>query len=866
VPFDADELLRLAMARPRYALGRARAVLAGRPEAFVASVARQAIGIVLRDNGDVDEGIRELRRAVLLARRSGSAEREADVLASLGAALAFAGRPAPGLRAFDKATKLATGPPLGRVLHRRGVANWALGQYTQALDDFRRAVRVLERADDTLWTARALNGRGMAFLYVGQAGRSDADFVASGRLYMQLGQTREVADTVLNRGEAAFRRGDLPAALSLLDEAAALYGLDVPPELSHQRCEVLRAAGRVTVAQAEADTAVAAIERMNGQATSRAELLLTAAQCALAAGRPQEASQRAGQAYRLFRSQANAWSQAHARLVLVQARHAAGPATGRLLRSAEQTVADLDAHNQQAAPQGHLLAGRIATDLGRRGEAGRHLAEVARQRWRGPAVTRASGWLGAALQASAAGQHRRMLAACRRGLDVLDEYQGTFGASELRAQATTHGAELATLAIRHVAHARDPRLLLAWAERWRATALTVPPVRPSADAELNARLAALRDTTRRLEEARLQGSPTAGALRREQQRLELAVQERSLHARGAAAPRTTISVPELLDQLGDVRLAEIVDVNGTLHVLVCAAGRVRHFVAGPTADAVRASEFARFALRRLARLRPATDPAGALAILAAAGPRLQDALLGQAARYLGDGQVVIVPPGKLHAIPWCLLPEVGERVFSVAPSANAWLRARAAPVPARHSVTLAAGPGLAGAATEVSELARLYDDVTVLTGADATASRVLAALDGAWLGHVAAHGSFRADSPLFSSLRMHDGPLTVYDFEDLRRAPHLLVLSSCESGMLAPAGADELLGLVASLLPMGTAGVVAGLVPLNDDALVRLMVALHRGLRAGQSLAESLWRARRTADMDPVEHAAAMSLVALGAG
>ena len=36
------------------------------------------------------------------------------------------------------------------------------------------------------------------------------------------------------------------------------------------------------------------------------------------------------------------------------------------------------------------------------------------------------------------------------------------------------------------------------------------------------------------------------------------------------------------------------------------------------------------------------------------------------------------------------------------------------------------------------------------------------------------------------------------------------MLSSCDSGVLAPAGADELLGLVSSLLPLGTAGIIAG--------------------------------------------------------
>jgi CHAT domain-containing protein len=160
----------------------------------------------------------------------------------------------------------------------------------------------------------------------------------------------------------------------------------------------------------------------------------------------------------------------------------------------------------------------------------------------------------------------------------------------------------------------------------------------------------------------------------------------------------------------------------------------------------------------------------------------------------------------------------------------------------------------------------LYDGATVLSGADATARRVLAALDGAWLAHIAAHGSFRADSPLFSSLRMDDGPLTVYDFEQLHRAPYRLVLSSCDSGVLAPAGADELLGLASSLLPLGTSGIIAGVVPLNDFAVVPLMVDLHRHLRSGQTLAEAMRNVRSGCRGDPIQHGTALSLSALGAG
>jgi CHAT domain-containing protein len=293
---------------------------------------------------------------------------------------------------------------------------------------------------------------------------------------------------------------------------------------------------------------------------------------------------------------------------------------------------------------------------------------------------------------------------------------------------------------------------------------------------------------------------------------------------------------------------------------------VRQVTAGATADAIRAADYARFALRRLARSRPGADPRSAQAILAGAGPRLQDALLGEAARYLGDGPVVIVPPARLHSIPWALLPALGDRAFSVAPSARAWLRAHAAPPPDRRHVAIARGPGLATGGAEIPSIAPLYDDVTVLTGDQATARRVLSALDGAWLGHIAAHGTFRADSPLFSALRMQDGPLTVYDFEQLRRAPYRLVLSSCDSGVLAPAGADELLGLVSSLLPLGTAGIVAGVVQLNDEAVAPIMVSLHRCLRAGQTLAEALRGIRSAATADPVGHATALSLAALGAG
>ncbi len=829
-------------------------------------MANQAIGIVLREFGDVQAGVRELRAALRLARQSGSAGREADVLATLGVGLVYAGRTRDGLATLGQAVQLSDGALAARVQVRRGIVLWALGRYGAASDDVRSALTVLRRAGDLLWTARALNARALLCLAVGSTSQADADFAASGELFSETGQDLEAVYTVINRASVAFAAGDLPTALSLLGEAEILWRpLRVPAfTLSIDRCTVLLAAGLVGEALAEADSAVRTMEPLGGRVTKRAELLLVAARCALAAAQPDKALEWAQAAHRLFRAQRSAWWRAHAAGAVIQARFAGGQASAGMLRQALRTAGQLEELGSNEAAHAHLLAGRVALELGRREDADRQFAAAAAGRRRGSALTRVTGWLGAALRAQAAGQPRQLLAACREGLAVLDEHQYTLGGSELRAQSTMHGAELAALARRHVLRARQPRLLLTWSERWQATALAVPAVRPSPDASLNADLAALRAVTRRLDA--VPAGTARAELRREQQRLESTVRAHALRARGSAGPDgAPFSPAVLLDQLGSTRLIEIIEVDGTLHVLSCGGGQVRQFAAGQAAVAARAAAFARFALRRLARSRPGDDPESALAILADVGPKLQATLLGAAARFLGDGPVVIVPPARLHTTPWPVLPALQDRPVSVAPSASAWMRANRIGLPAHRHVTFAQGPGLSSQGAEVAGAAPLYEDVTVLAGKEATAENVLAALDGAWLAHIAAHGIFRADSPLLSSLSMHDGPLTAYDFEQLRRAPYRLILSSCDSGVLAPTGANELLGLASSLLPVGTAGIIAAVVPLNDRAAVPVMVNLHRHLRAGRTFAEALCAVRCGPQADPAQHAVALSLMALGA-
>ncbi|MFI7446139.1 CHAT domain-containing protein [Nonomuraea sp. NPDC049714] len=872
------ELLPLALSRPHEALDRARDLLAGDPPPLAASMARQAIGIVLREFGDIDAAVAELEAAGRLAHQAGCAEREADVQATLGVALAFAGRTTAGRAALDAAVQRSTGPLNGRILLRRGGVLLILGHHHDALADLNNAVTALRAAGDAIWEARARSERATCNLALGSITKAATDLARAEELFNATGQELESADAIVHRGVLALRIGDLPASLLCFDQAAERFDrLGTPdPSLSIERCAALLAAGLPQDALTEAHAALDRLDRIHGQPVKKAELLLTAANCALAARRPADALDHAADATDLFGRQHRHWWRAHARLVKVRAQLATGTTDAALLREAEECARELAALSSPDLSLGHLIAGRLALALGDTARASGHLATAARGRRRGPALSRAAAWLAEALRAEAGHDSARLMRACRRGLRVLDQHRATLGSSELRAQASAHGAELAALGQRHALRLDRPRLLLSWSERWRATALAVPAVRPPDDERLQAELAAIRALTSRLAQARAKGLPTAH-LSAEQLRLERAARARALHAHGhdhrhhhahahedAAAPG--VDIDALLDEVADDRLLELVDVDGHLHVLVCGSGTVRRHRAGRTEEAARHVDLARFSLSRLAHGRSTLSPAELLAQLETIGHTLQRVLLGDAAQHLGDRHVAIVPPGRLHAVPWALLPSLRHRAVSVAPSARSWLRARRAGAPAHGRVVLVRGPGLASQGAEVREVTAGYAAPVVLGEGSATVGRILRAMDGARLTHVAAHGTFRADSPLFSALRVDDGPLTVYDLERLTRAPHQVILSSCDSGLTAATGADELLGLASSLIQLGTTAIVAGVVLVNDLAAVPLMVALHRRLRTGAGLATALRDARLDTAGDPVATATGWSFTCLGAG
>ena len=861
--WEPDKLLALALSRPSEALTAAREVLARHPSAAQAAAAHQAAGVVFRDFGDIGQAIEEFKAARRFARKAGDPDRESDVSASLGMALMHAGQPRRGLSILDSLVERSGGGVLaGRILIRRVAAFHVLGRNAEALRDAQAAVSLLSGTGDLVWEARALHYRAAVYLAMGDIERADRDYARVEALWLECGQRADYAFARLERGLAAHIRGDLPAALAYLDHAQALLdGLDIfLADLFVNKCTVLLAAGLAQEALREVNAAVARIEQDHGSATRRAELLYSSAAAAAATSDFSLAQERSTEALRLFRRQQRPWWAARAELTLLLCRFAEGEdRSAALLQAARRVTARLDELDPARAVDAHLLTGRIALARGRRDEAARHLQTAAAARHRGQPRVRSVGWLARATWCQAEGNWRGMLAACDRGLALLDLYLQTLGATELRTLATANGAALADMALRHAVRRSDARLFLKWSERWRGTVLRVSPVRPPADSELVADLAALRNVRARLDSA-LDTRAAPPALERERRRLEAAVRQRVLHTPVvAAAQAASFRTADLLDQLGDTDLVELTEVDGQRYAVVATAGRLHLVHVGPAQTATHALAHALFALRREGAGR------GTYRLdLTEIGRRLEATLLGDSVRLLRGGPVVVVPTGKLHAVPWGLMPSLRDRPTAVTPSASAWLRARRAARPEDDRVVLVGGPRLVTGGAEVRHLVAQYPDAVVLADGDATAERVMAAMDGAWLVHMAAHGTFRSDSPLFSAIELDDGPLTVYDLERLKQAPYRVVLSSCSSAVGAPVGADELLGLVSALISLGSAGVVASVVPVNDPATVPLMTALHEHLRAGADLAGALTLARQAVGDDPVAQATAYSFIALG--
>ena len=831
----------------------------------------------------------------------------ARLLISLAHLEAEQGRTELGLQLLDAATSITATADRGILLSQRGLLLLRTGRSAEALRYLDEAVPLLAGYADPAVLARVLLNRGVTRLNLGQIklARTDLEWcrrvAATDGTAPATGQSDSSGDTRLamlaakaahNLGYCDVLTGDIPAALQLFSLAAATYRLSAPgnlPVLATDKARALLAVGLANEAAAELDSAIAAFRKQRLD-QDLAEAELARSQAALAAAAPALAGRWAATARRRFLRRGNEAYAGLATLTLLRARLAMSGSPG-LIASQSLVLADqLRACGLRSdASMATLTAVRALVRGGRATEAHRHLDTVRRT---DPARSLEASLLGRLARAELAeldGRPGAMLAELRAGLSMLRARRGRLGSFDLQTGVAALGADIAAAGLRQAMDSGSAPLVFGWLERSRAQALRASPVRPPADPLAAEMLAELRQLSRLIRAAELNGRRDPAAIGRRAALLR-EIRQRSWETAGlpvdsaaaSAASGSTASAatalagsgpaatgpagtgPASVGEVGEAlaasgqTLAAILARDGRLHAVVLRDGHVRLIALGDYATAAEAAR----------RLNADLD--------ALAGPRLRaafEAVIGESVRHqadvlteeviaplrseLGDGGIVIVPAGLLAGVPWSVLPDLRSRPVTVCPSASSWLAAWRNERDGTEGSAQAgpplvvAGPDLAHATAEASAIADLHPGCRALVGDAATVQATLAGLDGAAFGHLATHGQHDQENFLFSRLELADGPLMAYDIQQLQRAPRQVILSACDVGRTVVRPGDEVLGFTAALLHIGTPTVIASVTRVADETAVRLMTSYHRALARGTRPAQALADAARAEPFSP---------------
>lgn len=869
---DARRALDLASADPAgaYSLAHSTSEAARAGRFWVAaSVADHAAGVAAMQLDDLELSGATLRSAIAEARRAGRPDLVAQARSAFAGTLFLQGRPKPAMREIGRALQDLSGVEAAKVLAKQAALLLVLGRHDEALENLRIALPALRRAGEFDHATRALVNRSLLHIAKRSFGQAESDLRIARQLAREHGLSTWSPYIEQNLGWLAANRGEIIAALEHYQAAQEQYEAigSHSGTLHEARARLLLSLRLTDEARSAVDTAIALHQRQ-GRGTELVEANLLLSTVALVQGEPDTAQRAADTALAGYRRLRRADGIALARYARQQA--ALSRAPDAVTAAQARRCADDLARTGWLIP---ALDARIqAATLALSGDhielAHRDLETAARARRTGSAEVRTRAWLAEALLRQLDGRTTAAKRAVGAGLRILEDYQATVGATDLRAHVTVHRSGLAGLGLEIALSQRRARQVLSFAERARATALPPRPPRPLDDPVLAHLLTDLRTTVSEIEDRRSSGMST-GELTRRQIQLEQTIAElyRRTPAVGAIAHRPR-RLAELIEALGEIALVEYVEQHGDLYAVSAVDGAVHLHDLGPLGDLADMVAHLRFAIRRLARpAAPARSQEAAGQAARHGRTVLDERLFGPVRRRIGDRNLVVVPSRTVQDLPWGALPTCAGRAVTITPSARLWLAATERGTRQQGHNVAVAGPGLPNATGEAQEVARIHPRCTALTGPAAGTAAVLKELDGAIVAHVAAHCRLRPDNPLFSALVVADGPLTVHELERLRTAPEHVVLAACGAATPKVVADNEVLGLAAALLGRGTGSVVAPVVPVFDHPTKNLMVSYHKRLAGGCAPAVALADAQVAAASDgPHGWAMAAGFVCIGAG
>jgi CHAT domain-containing protein len=106
--------------------------------------------------------------------------------------------------------------------------------------------------------------------------------------------------------------------------------------------------------------------------------------------------------------------------------------------------------------------------------------------------------------------------------------------------------------------------------------------------------------------------------------------------------------------------------------------------------------------------------------------------------------------------------------------------------------------------------------------------------------HIATHGYFRQDNPMFSSIRLGDTHVSLCDLAHFRMPAELVVLSGCATGLNVVTPGDELMGLVRGLLQAGAQSLILSLWDVHDESTKDFMIGFYTRWQRGLSKAKAM--------------------------
>ena len=237
---------------------------------------------------------------------------------------------------------------------------------------------------------------------------------------------------------------------------------------------------------------------------------------------------------------------------------------------------------------------------------------------------------------------------------------------------------------------------------------------------------------------------------------------------------------------------------------------------------------------------------------------LYDVLFAPLKPHIRHSNLVIAPHKVLHYLPFASLLNAESERFLVedyaityAPSASALNFILEKRNDDENRLLAMGNPdgSLPFAEEEAKIIAGLYD-TTPLLAKEASESQLYDQVNQLDVLHLAAHGTYDANHPLFTRVELapdasQDGYLEVHEVYDMDLTEmNMVVLSACNTALGQRSEGDELIGLTRAFLYAGTPAIVTTLWTIDDAASGSLMESFYSHLRNGLTNAEALRNAQ----------------------